>query len=784
MNLSDTHAELIQKVFDEAVNTCLENFPVIKEAVVDLIGLVFSLETISKQVTLVVAIETGMMTLNQVSYITQYLVSNISSRSRLIRQLELEQNNTETQDEWMEIAERIDAIQNNDAWRTDPDCPLYERERIAARIDEFVHLMRRQDTFDLMFELRGGIGRNKFGLLHRDLFSKAMAGSKVLIETYHNVVCSTLDFVCDSPVTTHEDYIPTDARLAFFNEMRHAYGRTALLLSGGAALGMYHTGVCKALMLNNLMPRVIGGSSAGSLLAAMIATRTDKEFLDELLNVKGTFAPGHSGQMKMDFFRPLAIPGNSDHKTSLGEVYHNSAGCFQDAKRTWQGFMPIGLRNLTSTIYDIFTGNRRPQDLMKNDTRHFHECVKANVGTFTFQEAFDRTGRILNITVTPTNRSDPPRLLNYLTAPHILVWSGVVASAALPGIFESSRLRVRGADGIERFESAAGLTFKDGSMEQDLPMQQLSEMFNINHFIISQANPHAVMFGSIYQQSSIWANPILGMVGSILLYLKNRLRSWLHDVVELIGTQQINPFFATQRIFNEQVITQEYEGRNCDISLIPWRGHRNLCSAFLHLIYNPSEKEFQEWVKAAERETWKHIPAIKSHIAEEITLDRCVQRLRKRLVVERVERRRVNISEDEKMGERLPSFFTSPSLVNFGGLGISDQTTVKRPTHDSRILSKQPIAAIDINSGWGGQGLRGNRSINSLNRIPSGIFIDEEWKQKPGEDTNADSKSHNFEAMDSVANNSYIKTTSMAHFYYQRNSFKVTKSASESKMAN
>ena len=29
-------------------------------------------------------------------------------------------------------------------------------------------------------------------------------------------------------------------------------------------------------------------------------------------------------------------------------------------------------------------------------------------------------------------------------------------------------------------------------MEQDLPMQQLSEMFNVNHFTISQANPHAV----------------------------------------------------------------------------------------------------------------------------------------------------------------------------------------------------------------------------------------------------------------------------------------------------
>jgi hypothetical protein len=34
-------------------------------------------------------------------------------------------------------------------------------------------------------------------------------------------------------------------KLAFFNETRHAYGRTALMLSGGAALGFYHIGLIR-----------------------------------------------------------------------------------------------------------------------------------------------------------------------------------------------------------------------------------------------------------------------------------------------------------------------------------------------------------------------------------------------------------------------------------------------------------------------------------------------------------------------------------------------------------
>ncbi len=37
------------------------------------------------------------------------------------------------------------------------------------------------------------------------------------------------------------------------------------------------------------------------------------------------------------------------------------------------------------------------------------------------QEAYDRTGRIVNITITPTvDSKEAPRLLNYLTAPNVV----------------------------------------------------------------------------------------------------------------------------------------------------------------------------------------------------------------------------------------------------------------------------------------------------------------------------------------------------------------------------
>ena len=821
-----------------AAQFLMAQFPHVQTIVMNMIDMIFVPKVIVNQLLLLVVLETGLVTVQQLSYIFESISSHFSSRSRLIRSLQNDLLLTTTQDEWMDLAERIDNIQGNDIWRSDPNCALYERERIAARIDEYVHLMRRRDIFELMFVLRGSIGRNKFGLLHEGLFTRAMAGSKVLTETYHNVVCAALDFVCDAPILPGEEPIPTDARLAFFNETRHAYGRTALLLSGGAALGFYHVGVVKTLIENRLMPRVIGGSSAGSIVCSMIGTRTDEECLRDLFEVRGTNSPGHSGALAFNFFRPIMKDDVTTHRNSshrlaarnassrqnssivhgLMEVYYNTAGAFHDAKRTLQGFVPIPMRRLTSFWYDLLTGNTRPQDIFKNDTNHFRECVRLNVGNFTFQEAFDRTGRILNIVVTPNNSSDPPRLLNYLTAPHVMVWSAAVASSSLPGVFEANRLVVKEADGYERYESGGGQVFSDGSMEQDLPMQQLSEMFNVNHFIISQANPHAVMFASYNQKVSVWSNPFTGFVHQILVFLKDQVRSWLLHLVSCVGARRITPLFETQRGIGATFFTQEYEGRSSDISLIPWLNHRGLFSAMMHIIYNPSESEFREWIRAAERETWKFIPAIKSHIAEEITLDRCVQRLRRRMVQESWEKHTGSIresigtfhqnatNENTKMEGRVPSFFTSNSLVNLSGLGVADQPATEdlheyshihpAPMQPLQLPSSLIIASeINVNSGWGGMGLRGNRSSTNLQRTSSdasGLFIDEDearqqdageiaTQQPAGATVGVEKKNVSSSSLPTRTTNSesdfmnekgYVKTTSMAKFYYRKSASK------------
>ncbi|CAE7760397.1 SDP1L, partial [Symbiodinium microadriaticum] len=214
---------------------------------------------------------------------------------------------------------------------------------------------------------------------------------------------------------------------------------------------------------------------------------------------------------------------------------HSASG----AKLRFQYMFPQSLRWLGDLLFSCVMDNK---SVLKLDTEHLKEVeclsyrvtflmvsvapqvVIANTGLHTFQEAFDRTGRIINITVAPTNLYDPPRLLNYLTAPHICVWSAAVASCAIPGEilhrgYLAVFLKCPGSDDDNSY-SKAHHHYSDGSIENDLPMQQLSELFNVNHFIVSQVNPHSALFSTLSVEATVWSHPLYGLVVGILRFLK------------------------------------------------------------------------------------------------------------------------------------------------------------------------------------------------------------------------------------------------------------------------
>ena len=52
-------------------------------------------------------------------------------------------------------------------------------------------------------------------------------------------------------------------------------------------------------------------------------------------------------------------------------------------------------------------------------------------------------GRILNVAVCPADTNEPPRVLNYLSAPNVVVWSAVSCSSAFPFLFMPQDLLAR-----------------------------------------------------------------------------------------------------------------------------------------------------------------------------------------------------------------------------------------------------------------------------------------------------------------------------------------------------
>ena len=57
----------------------------------------------------------------------------------------------------------------------------------------------------------------------------------------------------------------------------HTYYTHLQIMSGGGAMAIYHLGVVRTLMEHGTLPRVVAGSSGGSLIAAVVGCSTDKK---------------------------------------------------------------------------------------------------------------------------------------------------------------------------------------------------------------------------------------------------------------------------------------------------------------------------------------------------------------------------------------------------------------------------------------------------------------------------------------------------------------------------
>lgn len=608
MTMRRQELQMLMLKFNQVVIKVMDQIPNFLEDV-------FAPRLVIKQVLLATALHGAMMGVDGVyKLIVNIWMHYVSGVGRKMFRLEKKMTACTNYKDWLTLAKQHDELSGKMKWRKEDRSPLIDARGLRRKIREVNYFVEKDDPIALKFRLSGHFSRNQFGVQHEEMHSYAMSGTKRVVIEYNDAMQNALEYLCSSD----ESKISLEEKFSFFSELRHAYGRTALLLSGGAYLGYYHMGIFKSLWNNGMLPKVISGASAGSLMAAMVGTKTDKQ-LDEIFVRKGQadYVDAH----RRDYFK-----FSDKIKSPLGNIA--------------QSIIPQSLRWAANPLIALLFDGK----LLNLDVKHLSEVVIDNVGHYTFQEAFDRTGRIINITVAPLNDFDPPRLLNYLTAPHVCVWSAAVASCAIPGIFDPIQLVVKAPKGVDvslpssiigKVEDGGAVRgYSDGSIENDLPMEQLSEIFNANHFIISQVNPHSALFSSLSLRkgSSLYKSSLVfRMLTGFVHFLKEESRSYLVNLLSFFSTD----FFRTPQWSAKRglysTITQKYEGSENDITISPWSRHISVPTAWMSIIKNPTDAEYKDVMHQSEEAVFSYMPRIKARCRIEMTLESCTQRLKKRI---------------------------------------------------------------------------------------------------------------------------------------------------------
>jgi len=356
----------------------------------------------------------------------------LSLKSAALRRAEQALADAQSYEEWVAGARQHDEVTGRSEWKKRERSSLYDYRTIRARLDGLRKCRARGDDKGLLFTLNEGIHGNMGGMGNAALYAVAKYGTKDLIIEYIDEIADSLRYLArlDSPEITFAE------KLDFFQRASQCFGRSALMLSGGAALGNFHIGVIKTLVAEGLLPRVISGASAGAVFAAMVGTNTP----DELKK----------------FFKVENLLTAAKQEASI-----------------FRRFWDHGYRKLDRDAVVAMIDNFVPD--------------------LTFEEAYRLTRRQINITVSPAEPMQKVRLLNAITSPNVLVRSAVLASVAVPGVFPPVTLMAKDKEGVVK-PYLPSRRWIDGSYSDDLPAKRLARLYGVNHYIVSLTNPYVLPF--------------------------------------------------------------------------------------------------------------------------------------------------------------------------------------------------------------------------------------------------------------------------------------------------
>ncbi|KAI8614289.1 acyl transferase/acyl hydrolase/lysophospholipase [Chytriomyces sp. MP71] len=453
--------------------------------------------------------------------------------------------------EWRTNAERLDSFMKHDQWRLEDDTQqLYNAGLVRRSIRKLREArMKDSDPREVMKHLSHACKKNHAGSMNEGLFTNSYVGTKADVEDFFAEVETSIKYVTASKNVTSEE------KSVFFKSVSRNFGRTALSLSGGGSITYYHMGVLKALFEQNLLPDVISGTSGGSLLAAIVCTRTDEELRQDKIFDPAVMAPQ-----------------------------------FTIMKDSWMA----RFQRLFSEGY-LFDVNRG-----------FENVGELTKGHMTFLEAYQKTGRVLCITVTPdeANTTTPSKVLNFMTAPDVIISSAVCASCALPWVLPSTRLLCKTESGEYVKWKGSGVRWRDGSIRSDVP--DLS-MLNVSFHIVSQVNPHITIFFYESQGSPGCPTPHRGgrgwrggfLASSLIHMLDLDLKKWLRLCKDL----RLLPAIGETDV--SQVFLQQFEG---SVTVLP--ASSNVLADCMYILRDPTKERLVDYIRHGELKTWPKLGMI------------------------------------------------------------------------------------------------------------------------------------------------------------------------------
>ncbi|WP_158643457.1 patatin-like phospholipase family protein [Ketobacter alkanivorans] len=478
----------------------------------------------------------------------------LSSSKSSLRQLEKRMASSHSYQHWLELAKEHDTRSGSTLWREETKSSLYDYNEINARHKKLKTLLNAGAHRELLYALNEGIHGNMGGMGRAVLYNRAKAGTKTLIDSYVITIAQAMDCIHNSP----NNVISYPDKLDFFRRASHCYGRSALMLSGGAGLIYFHHGVVQELIDHDLLPNVISGASAGSIVSAMLGTKTHAE-------------------LKAGYF--------------TGKRYEETNN---------------------TRLMDVFMGRTTEQQARASRERTLDEVIAMDL---TFQEAFEHTGRYINISISPAEKHQSSRLMNAITSPNVFIRSAVAASCSIPGLMPSERLYAKGFDGKAR-PYLASRRWVDGSVSGDLPAKRLMRLYGVNHFIVSLINPMVVPF--IEDVKTTQTKGFRNALTEAFIRVLNEGLSTSEKFFDRRG--DMGSRIAAQLAYLIRMLEQNYLG---DINILleksdfKWR----------HTVFEFKDGEIENLINIGKRSTWPKIAMIKNAALISKTLDRILEEL-------------------------------------------------------------------------------------------------------------------------------------------------------------